>query len=262
MAGRESESAAPSAVGAAAVKILALILGLAATAVTALLVAALGRNGSDLSESKQEYEDLAQTVVNAQAAEYVSEFDEEMRGINGDYVFWLTIDGTTIDYPVVRGADNETYLSRSFYGEDNKFGALFIDYRCVGDYVPHIIVFGHNTQSGHMFGDLKNFLDEDFLKEHPTITVTIGGRSVEYEIVKVRQTDVNDPVYDLDFSVPGSFAAFIRRCGISQLPEQVITLSTCVSRGNDAERVIVQGILIDEDVKESEKPEEPEHLFR
>lgn len=37
--------------------------------------------------------------------------------INPDTVGYLKIDGTAIDYPVVKGKDNDYYLTHDFYGE-------------------------------------------------------------------------------------------------------------------------------------------------
>ena len=170
-------------------------------------------------------------------------FDEEMRQINPDYICWMTIDGTVVDYPVVRGEDNEKYLDLSFSGEKNMLGSLFMDYRCEGKYVPHIIVYGHNSSQGDMFGSLWMFLDEGYRKEHSKITLKVNDRTVVYEIFSARQTDVNDPAYFLDFNASGSFGAFADRCGAPINASQIITLSTCVSGGDDDERVVVQGVL-------------------
>jgi len=171
----------------------------------------------------------------------LSAFDLEMRSINPDYLCWITIEGTEVDYPVVRGNDNETYLDLSFFGADNRYGTLFMDYRCVGDYVPHIIIYGHNSRHGDMFGSLREFLDGQHLAEHPLITLKINDRVVEYEIFSVRKTDIHDPAYDLAFGVPGAFRAFAERCGAPSGTTQILTLSTCVSGNNDDERLIVQG---------------------
>jgi len=37
----------------------------------------------------------------------------ELQAINPDVFAWLTVYGTNIDYPVVQGPDNLTYVSRS-----------------------------------------------------------------------------------------------------------------------------------------------------
>jgi sortase B len=118
-----------------------------------------------------------------------------------------------------------------------------MDYRCAGEYVPHIIIYGHNTRYGDMFRELHRFLDEQFLAEYPIITLKVNDRTVEYEIFSARKTDIYDPAYHLDFSAPGSFRAFAERNGAPPNAAQIITLSTCVSGNNDDERVIVQGAL-------------------
>ena len=172
-----------------------------------------------------------------------SAFYAEMRQINPDYVCWLTIDGTPVSYPVVRGSDNETYLTLSFFGEENMLGTLFMDYRNVEEYVPHIIIYGHNAKQGQKFGSLHRFIDESFAAEHPIITLKVNDRIVEYEIFSARKTDVTDDAYHLDFSAPGSFQAFAERNGAPPDAVQIITLSTCVSGGDDDARIIVQGAL-------------------
>ena len=44
--------------------------------------------------------------------------------INPDTVGYLKIDGTAIDYPVVKGKDNDYYLTHDFYGEKSKSGPV------------------------------------------------------------------------------------------------------------------------------------------
>ena len=175
---------------------------------------------------------------------YISEFDADMRKINEDYVCWLKIDGTDISYPVVRGDNNDDYLGLSFYGEDNYFGSIFMDCRCAGDNVPNIIIFGHNSRQGDMFGSLRNFLDNEYYEQHPVITLIVNDRAVEYEVFSVRKTNINDPAYFLDFSNPDAFCGFLDRCGAPPDAAQILTLSTCVSGVDKNERVIVQAVLM------------------
>ena len=174
---------------------------------------------------------------------FQSPFDVEMRRINPDFVCWITVDGTNINYPVVRTTDNETYLHLSFFGEQTQFGVPFMDYRNVGDFVPHIIIYGHNTRHNNLFTDLHNFLDPDFFERYRTISLKVNGRVVEYKIFSARLTDINDPAYFLNFSYPGSFEAFLERNGAPADAVQILTLSTCVRGPNDDDRLIVQGFL-------------------
>jgi len=171
----------------------------------------------------------------------LSALDLEMRQINPDFVCWIRIDGTNIDYPVVRGSDNEKYLDTSFGGDKNIAGAIFMDYRNIGDPIPHIIIYGHNLQQGGMFTDLRRFLNNQFLEENNIITLTVNGHDVEFEIFSARLTDVDDPAYNLDLSTPRLFARFADRINAPLAATQIITLSTCTSGGNDNARMIVQG---------------------
>jgi len=205
------------------------------------LVIRLGRSTPLLPYDPDELTD--EDYTGAIDESYVSAFDEGMREINPDYICWLKIDGTMIDYPVVRAADNEKYLNLSFAGEKNRFGALFMDYRCAGSHVPHIIIYGHNVKNGYMFGTLRNFLDKNFTAKNPVISLRVNDRLVEYEVFSARKTNLHDPAYYIDFREPGSFEAFLLRNGAPESARQILTLSTCVSGNDSDERVIVQAAL-------------------
>ena len=92
----------------------------------------------------------------------LSPFDAEYLEINPDYVGWLKIDGTIVDYPVARASDNTKYLNTTFRGNENMLGSIFMDYRCNGEDLPHIIIYGHDADDVNknklMFGGLKDFM--------------------------------------------------------------------------------------------------------
>ena len=74
---------------------------------------------------------------------------------NNDLVGWLYIPNTDIDYPVLQNEDNEYYLHRDFYGNENKNGQLILDSKCDA-WTPsyNLVVSGHNMKHGLMFGTL------------------------------------------------------------------------------------------------------------
>jgi sortase B len=176
-----------------------------------------------------------------------NELDAQMREANDSYIGWLKIEGTTIDLPVVRGRDNVRFLNTTFGGATNSIGAIFADYRNVGEYVPHIIIYGHNAEDTDgnrlMFGGLHYFLDDEYRAAHPTITLMTNDTLAEFEVFAARFTDTTDPAYYLEFSAKGSFQAFLERINAPPDATQIITLSTCVGVGNDDRRMIVQGAL-------------------
>jgi len=211
---------------------------------TAIIVVAHNNN---IRNSRVEYEQLRELAGDIEEGEaghgtvQLSALDLEMLQINPDYIGWLRIDGTNIDYPVVRGTDNDKYLNTSFSGEDSKAGAIFMDYRNFGDPIPHIIIYGHNLQQGGMFTDLRSFLFEQFLNEHNIITLIINDEIMEFEIFSARLTDIEDPAYYLDFSEPRNFPRFADKIEAPLQATQIITLSTCTRGGSDDRRIVVQG---------------------
>ena len=212
-------------------------------------------NTRHIAASRAEYESLRELASDLEAdsgrydESHSGTFDEEMRQINPDYVGWIRIGGTNIDYPVVRGGDNDRYINTSFYGEENIAGAIFMDYRNTGDLLeplfgealPHIIIYGHNLQQGGMFSDLRRFLNSDFFNENRTITLFVNDRVIEFEIFSARLTDINDPAYFLDFYAPHSFPRFADRVEAPLRATQIVTLSTCVNGGSSNARLVVQG---------------------
>jgi sortase B len=87
--------------------------------------------------------------------------------------------------------DNEYYLYRDFWGNDDKNGTLFIDARCsIGDERSNIIIHGHHMKSGEMFGSLQKYLDFDYEKEHPYIYLYTRDEERTYEIISVFESQV------------------------------------------------------------------------
>lgn len=232
-----------------------ILIGLAmlTTICTIVFAGRVLRYNLDLEVSKRELEALpvlpqiSQTPQSSPGVwSTLSLYDNKMRKINPDYAGVLMIDDTAITYPVVRGTDNIKYLNTSFEGTENLFGTLFMDYRCVGGEIPHIIIYGHHVGdtdgSRYLFGGLDGLLDEQNKAKHKVITFIENDCLSEFEICSVRVTDINDPAYQLDFSSQGSFETFLERNGAPADATQVLTLSTCFGSGNNDKRIIVQGV--------------------
>jgi SrtB family sortase len=163
--------------------------------------------------------------------------------INPDFVGWITIGGTPIDYPVVRGRTNSVYLRLTFRGELNPAGSIFMDYRALQAFeTPVTILYGHNMRDGSMFASLHKFLDRDFLANNSELTIiTACGDIFTYEIFEARLTHAWDDVYWLDFNNLSSAGNFF-----SNAPEGskgFLVMSTCVDNDRDG-RLIVSAALI------------------
>ncbi|MFO8068663.1 MAG: class B sortase [Alkalibacterium sp.] len=129
-------------------------------------------------DEKPEEDSNAFTFLSNPSAEYYS--------LNSDYVGWIEMAGTVIDYPVVRGQDNDFYLEHDFYKEEHILGAIFMDYRNVGMGLDdHSILYGHHTNTGLMFADLEKFLSEEFTAPNSTIEFQDPYSKRTYEIFSV-----------------------------------------------------------------------------
>ena len=238
-----------------------LFSGMSKTVVLTIIVLACGcvalftaiavyAHTSSIRASAEEYDHLrilAADSLELESYEFyasLSALELEMRQINPEYVGWLRIDGTNIDYPVVRGADNTKYLNTSFYGDENITGTIFMDYRNVGEPLQHIIMYGHNLQQGGMFTDLIKFTNRQFRDENNIITLIVNDNEVKFEIFSARMSDINDPAYDLNLNEPRYFARFANKIGAPLEATQILTLSTCTRGGSDDARVIVQASRI------------------
>ncbi|MDL2217473.1 class B sortase [Christensenellaceae bacterium OttesenSCG-928-M15] len=190
----------------------------------------------------------AQLILDA--AEGRAQTARELMALNGDYIGWLEISGTDISYPVVRGEDNEVYLKRTFLGESNPAGSLFMDAsNSRGFEGLHAVIYGHNMKDGSMFGTLDAYLNETFLEAHPYITITTTeGRRLTYCVFQAIKTTSSDALYEKSILnvMSDGYEAFMDLMRERALPGgtiSVLTLSTCGTGGGSA-RVLVHAAYV------------------
>lgn len=160
-------------------------------------------------KEKEAFDTLAELVEvtpekpNNETVTLTDEDTEPMRDLsalfeqNKDCIGWLCIPDTAIDYPVMHTPDNpQKYLRRSFYGEYSQSGVPFLDDRCSLD-STNLIIYGHNMKNGTMFSDLRKYLDDTFLKEHPTIELHTANGVRHFTVTEILKTDIHDKWYEL-----------------------------------------------------------------
>ena len=102
---------------------------------------------------------------------------------NPDFVGWLKIDDTVIDYPVIHTPeDPEKYLHADFNGAYSYAGVPFIDYRCTED-SDNVLIYGHNMSDGSMFHTLVKYEQKNHWQAHPVIRFDSVYEEREYEVV-------------------------------------------------------------------------------
>ena len=97
---------------------------------------------------------------------YGAPFDE-LKAINPDVNGWLTMPETAIDYPLVQGETNYSYINTDVYGEFALAGSIFLDSRNDNEYLDvYSLLYGHNMSKHRMFGDVNLYKDQKFFEEN------------------------------------------------------------------------------------------------
>ena len=203
-----------------------------------------------LPEQAEETGDEQPEEKPAMLQQYVGLYEE-----NRDLVGWLSIEGMKIDYPVMQNGDDKYYLHRDFYGNDSKYGCLYVRKQADLDAGTNFIIYGHNMKDGSMFGDLDLYGKESFFKEHPTVSFDTLYEERTYEIVAVFRSqvyNVDDDVFKYyqfyeaetqeDFE---DFYGNIKELSLydtgveAKFGDTFLTLSTCAYHVQDGRLVVV-----------------------
>ena len=172
-----------------------------------------------------------------------------MRELSDDVTAWLTVDGTSIDYPVMQGKSNSEYLNKDPYGDYSLSGSIFLDSRCNGEFKDaYSLLYGHHMEYGAMFGALDEFIKPDYFKSHRTgKLITVSGE--EYTITffaALKAPADEDIIFDPPTTTNEKLLDYLKKnAAIYEEPqgqEQFIALSTCQSAEN-IDRMIVFGTM-------------------
>lgn len=181
--------------------IIAVIIFIGAGVMLASTLIQSNRAVKDLEKIKEVVTTTAKTTIDSEGNVITiapTEEEEQQhnidimsyyKGISDKVVGFIELEGCDIYQPVVQDPEDTTntyYLTHTYYDEQNKGGAIFMDYRCTvsEDYVsPNLVLYGHNQEDGTMFGNLKNYKqDLDFYAANPTVTLRTEYESGTYLI--------------------------------------------------------------------------------
>lgn len=159
---------------------------------------------------------------------------------NPDFVAWLRIPGTNVDYPVVQTDNPDYYLNHTFSGKSSVVGTLFsladADYAAPG---RNIAIYGHHLRSSgeKMFTSLMRYKNPEFYEDNQTIVLDSLYRHSEYTIFAVMNMKVGDwEPSRTTFSGDAAFMAFVNRAKLESLydtgvevgaDDHILTLITC-----------------------------------
>ena len=171
---------------------------------------------------------------------------------NNDFVGWIQIDGTNINYPVMQTPDNpDYYLKHSFENTWSDYGVPYLDEACVIGRSNNLVIYGHHMSNGSMFCDLELYSDQAFCMDHPVIRFDTLSSFGEYEVIAVFRYNTNQETFRYDREVnmdEGRFSWFIEQVHARELfstgkdasfGDQLLTLSTCEYTYKNGRLVVV-----------------------
>ena len=177
---------------------------------------------------------------------------EILQEISEDAIAWLTVDGTSIDYPVMQGSNNDEYLNKDPFGKFSLSGSIFLDSRNSADFSdPYSMLYGHHMEHGAMFGALDYFIEQSYFDQHRTGTLTTASGQ-DYNLrffAACKAYATEKTVFDPPDTTNEQLLQFIQKNAAIYEPQgvnadsRILALSTCQSAEN-VERMIVFGIMI------------------
>lgn len=208
-------------------------------------IAVLVEAGTPLTDKPQDAKPPEQTAFEKYAAVYKQ---------NNDFVGWISIEGTNIDYPVMQTVDTPNYyLKRNFDKQYSDYGVPYVQENCDLEFSDNCVLYGHHMNNGTMFSDLCKYADEDFYREHKTIRFDTLSGFGEYEVIAAFKTAAysEQGFKYYHFTLADSaedFNAYIAKCkelslydtGVTaEYGDRLITLSTCEYSSPNGRMVVV-----------------------
>lgn len=192
------------------------------------------------------------------------DFDTMQKEENPHIYAWITIPGTSVDYPIVQHPeDNAYYLDHDVKGNQAAAGSIYTENYNNKDFNDNLtVIYGHNMKNGTMFKTLHYYVDQEFFDEHPYIYIYTEDQARVYQIFAAYEYSDVHLVLSRNLENGAEFREYLSE--LKELSEsvgnynwdldvdakdKVITLSTCIA--NKAEnRYLVQAKLIAVEEKE------------
>lgn len=242
--------------------IICMIAAVCLLGAAAFCIYQIYHHDTQVEVQEEAFEEIAEVVDNAPDDEVIPSNEgedilakyRELFLQNEDMVGWISIAGTTINYPVMQTKNNPNfYLKHNFEKEYSDLGVPYVQENCDLLTSDNLIIYGHHIKGQKMFGALEDFKSQSFYEEHRTIQFDTLTEQAEYEIVAVFKTVAYSSAgfryYDfVDAESEEDFNAYIAKCreltlydtGVTaEYGDGLITLSTCEYSAQNGRLVVV-----------------------
>lgn len=236
-------------------KIIAIFFSLLLLVGIGITYYAITSDNKEIEEEMEIYDELDKKVLSYAKKNKNSENNNDdindrkiehnkLLEINKDYMAWLEMPDTNIDYPVVKSDRVPYYLNHTFDGKTAKLGTLISLKRSNYNSGRNIAIYGHNISKSKyspMFTDLLKMKDKNYFDKHDTVYLYTfkGTRMFKVYMVKhFKNRDVDPSISD--FKSDEEYQEFLNKIStgnILQVNEKykpdknskIICLSTCDS---------------------------------
>ncbi len=165
-------------------------------------------------------------------------------------VGWIRQENTNINYPIMKGDNNDYYLTHDAMGKTSYSGSIFMDSmnsRFWND--DNTVVYGHNMKNESMFGSLKNYMRvKSYIKDHPEFIIYTNDSAKVYRIISVYAMKYGNDQYKMAFDSKEEYEEFLKTAverseydtGVKYDPNcPCITLTTCYSSGTKGIKTMI-----------------------
>lgn len=214
----------------------------------------IGKTMWDYQVAKSAYTNISEKTAKVDSKQFTGVVDwKALKKVNPDVQGWLYQKGTVINYPVVQGTDNDTYLHTRFDKQWSGGGTLFVDYRMEKDFKGfNSIIYGHHMKDGSMFRSIRGYTKEEgYYDKHKTLELATPHGNyhlVVFSAFITKATDEN--TYKMTYDEAEKQAYIDRAWEQSELPitrdsvdvtksDRLVTLSTCAYDYEEARYIVM-----------------------
>lgn len=214
----------------------------------------IGKTMWEYQVAKSAYTNISEKTAKVDPKQFTGVVDwNALKNVNPDVQGWLYQKGTVINYPVVQGTDNDTYLHTRFDKQWSGGGTLFVDCRMEKDFKGfNSIIYGHHMKDGSMFRSIRGYTKEDgYYDKHKTLELATPHGNyhlVVFSAFITKATDEN--TYKMTYDGDEKQAYIDRAWERSELPitrdsvdvtknDRLVTLSTCAYDYEEARYIVM-----------------------
>lgn len=216
---------------------------------------ALWDNSRIYSAAKNVQADMLKLKPDTSATNPSADFSQLLQ-INPDICAWISMDGTKIQYPVVQGETNLSYINQDIYGDFALAGSIYLDARNSANFTDtYSLLYGHHMDGNRMFGDLDLYKDAAFFEKNHTGALILPQQTYTLEILSCLLVNASDEMIFLPtywqpenqnelFAYIAKHALHIHPDLLDSLmhttdPVHLLALSTCSAEFTDARTIVI-----------------------